>query len=156
MTFTDYLIDISLIALVLFQIRGRRLTTRALLLPLAIVGYVAYSYLRGVPTAGNDLFLVAGCAALGATLGGLSNTEIAGRLFVAEATVKTRVNRIFAAVYAHHQGPHAVVGARQAPVGGRERVDPQPGASARGPGEPIRRPWSCRWHIGGAPARLAT
>jgi hypothetical protein len=72
MTFTDYLIDISLIALVLVQIRGRRLTTRALLLPLAIVGYVAYSYLRGVPTAGNDLFLVAGCAALGATLGGLS------------------------------------------------------------------------------------
>ena len=72
MTFTDYLIDISLIALVLFQIRGRRLTTRALLLPLAIVGYVAYSYLRGVPTAGNDLYLVAGCAALGAALGGLS------------------------------------------------------------------------------------
>jgi len=72
MTFTDYLIDIGLIALVLVQIRGRRLTTRALLLPLAIVGYVAYSYLRGVPTAGNDLFLVAGCAALGATLGGLS------------------------------------------------------------------------------------
>jgi hypothetical protein len=74
MTFTDYLIDISLIALVLFQIRGRRLTTRALLLPLAIVGYVAYSYLRGVPTAGNDLYLVAGCAALGAALGGLSGT----------------------------------------------------------------------------------
>ena len=72
MTFTDYLIDISLIALVLVQIRGRRLTTRALLLPLGIVSYVAYSYLRGVPTAGNDLFLVAGCAALGATLGGLS------------------------------------------------------------------------------------
>jgi hypothetical protein len=74
MTFTDYLIDISLIALVLLQVRGRRLTTRALLLPLGIVGYVAYSYLRGVPTAGNDLFLVAACAALGATLGGLSGT----------------------------------------------------------------------------------
>jgi hypothetical protein len=72
MTFSDYLIDISLIALVVFQIRGRRLTTRALLLPLGIVSWVAYSYLRGVPTAGNDLFLVVGCAALGATLGGLS------------------------------------------------------------------------------------
>ena len=72
MTFTDYLIDISLIALVLFQVRGRRLTTKALLLPLGIVGYVAYTYLRGVPTAGNDLFLVAGCAAVGATLGGLA------------------------------------------------------------------------------------
>ena len=72
MTFSDYLIDISLIALVVFQIRGRRLTTRALLLPLGIVSWVAYSYLRGVPTAGNDLFLVVGCAVLGATLGGLS------------------------------------------------------------------------------------
>ena len=72
MTFTDYLIDISLIALVVLQVRGRRLTTRTLLLPLAIVGYVAFTYLRGVPTAGNDLFLVAGCAALGAALGGLS------------------------------------------------------------------------------------
>ena len=72
MTSTDYLIDITLIALVLFQVRGRRLTTKALLLPLGIVGYVAYTYLRGVPTAGNDLFLVAGCAAVGATLGGLA------------------------------------------------------------------------------------
>ena len=45
---------------------------------------------------------------------GLSNKEIAGRLFVAEATVKTHVNRIFAktgsrdraqaTVYAHRQG----------------------------------------------------
>lgn len=72
MTFSDYLIDIGLMALVLVQIRGRRLTPGSLLLPLGVVGYVAASYLRGVPTAGNDLFLVAGCALLGATLGALS------------------------------------------------------------------------------------
>ena len=74
MTFSDYLIDIGLIGLVLLQVRGRRLTTRALVLPLAIVGYVAVTYLRGVPTAGNDLLLVIGCALVGATLGGLSGT----------------------------------------------------------------------------------
>lgn len=74
MTFSDYLIDFGLIGLVLLQIRGRRLTTRALLLPLGIVGYVALSYLRSVPTAGNDLLLVAGCAVVGAVLGGLSGT----------------------------------------------------------------------------------
>jgi hypothetical protein len=72
MTFTDYLIDISLILIVLFQVRGRRITARSLLLPVGIVTYVACTYLRGVPTAGNDLFLVLGCAAGGALLGGLA------------------------------------------------------------------------------------
>jgi hypothetical protein len=75
MTFTDYLIDISLVAIVLFQIRGRRLSTMQLLLPVGIVAYVAYTYLRAIPTAGNDLVLVIGAAAVGALLGGL-----AGRL----------------------------------------------------------------------------
>ena len=72
MTFTDYLIDISLIGLVLVQVRSRRLTVKALLLPLGLVSYVAYTYLRGIPTAHNDLFLVVGAALIGATLGGLA------------------------------------------------------------------------------------
>jgi hypothetical protein len=72
MTFSDYLIDISLIGLVLIQVKSRRLTVRALLLPIGIVAYVAFSYLKGIPTAGNDLLLVIGAAAIGATLGGLA------------------------------------------------------------------------------------
>jgi hypothetical protein len=72
MTITDYLIDISLISLVLFQVRGRRLTTKSLLLPVAIVAYVAVTYLKAIPTSGNDLFLIIGCAAIGATLGALA------------------------------------------------------------------------------------
>ncbi|HEY1652918.1 MAG TPA: hypothetical protein VGG09_13625 [Acidimicrobiales bacterium] len=72
MTFSDYLIDITLIALVLVQIRARRLTVKALLLPLGLVSYVAYTYLRGVPTSHNDLYLVVGAAVVGATLGGLA------------------------------------------------------------------------------------
>jgi hypothetical protein len=72
MTSSDYIIDIALIGVVLLQIRGRRLTTTALLVPLAIVAYVAFKYLRGIPTAGNDLVLVAGCAAVGIVLGSLS------------------------------------------------------------------------------------
>src|SRR5580698_4306943 len=72
MTFSDYLIDISLIGLVLFQVRGRRITTHALLLPVGIVIYVAFTYLKAIPTAGNDLFLILGCAAVGALLGGLA------------------------------------------------------------------------------------
>jgi hypothetical protein len=72
MTISDYLIDITLISLVLIQIRSRKLSVKALLLPLGLVGYVAYEYLRGVPTAHNDLFLVVGAAVVGATLGGLA------------------------------------------------------------------------------------
>jgi hypothetical protein len=79
MTFSDYLIDITLIGLVLVQIRARRLTVKALLLPLGLVSYVAYTYLRGVPTAHNDLFLVVGAAAVGATLGALAGTFTAVR-----------------------------------------------------------------------------
>ncbi len=69
MTLTDYAIDIALIALVALQIRGRRLTARSLILPVALVGWAAASYLHGIPTAGNDLFLVVGGAAAGITLG---------------------------------------------------------------------------------------
>lgn len=72
MTTSDYLIDITLIGIVLLQVRGRRLTTRSLLLPVGIVAYVASEYLRGIPTAGNDLVLVLGCAAVGALLGALA------------------------------------------------------------------------------------
>jgi hypothetical protein len=72
MTFTDYLIDITLVSIVLVQLRGRKLTARALMLPVAIVAYVAITYLKAIPTSGNNLFLIVGCAAVGATLGGLA------------------------------------------------------------------------------------
>ena len=71
MSLTDYVLDIALIALVLLQVRGTRVTPRSLLLPFVIVGWAAANYLKGVPTAGNDLLLVGGCVAVGALLGGL-------------------------------------------------------------------------------------
>lgn len=69
MTFADYLIDILLVAVVLLQVRGRRLTLRATLVPVAIVVWAAVEYLHGVPTAGNDLLLVVLAAGLGTLLG---------------------------------------------------------------------------------------
>ena len=87
MTFTDYLIDISLIALVLVQVKSRRLTVKALLLPIGIVAYVAFNFLKGIPTAHNDLVLVIGAIAIGGTLGGL-----AGKF----TTVTRRAEGVFA------------------------------------------------------------
>lgn len=72
MTFSDYAIDIALIAVVFLQVRGRRLTTRSLLIPVLLVSWAAVNYLHGIPTSGNDLLLVVGTASVGATLGILS------------------------------------------------------------------------------------
>jgi hypothetical protein len=72
MTLTDYAMDIALIGLVFLQIRDRRLTIRSLVLPVALVGIAANTYLHGIPTAGNDLVLVVGGAAAGAVLGTLA------------------------------------------------------------------------------------
>lgn len=69
MTATDYILDLGLIGLVLVQVRGRRLTLHSLLLPVGIVAWVAHTYLTSVPTAGNDLLLVAVCSAVGLALG---------------------------------------------------------------------------------------
>lgn len=72
MTATDWIIDLALISVVLVQVRGRRLTLRSTLLPVALCVWAAIVYLHGVPTAGNDLVLAAGAAALGVTLGTLA------------------------------------------------------------------------------------
>ena len=72
MTFTDWLVNIALVATVLRQIRWNRMDARFVILPLALVGVAAASYLRTIPTAGNDLVLVAALALVGITFGGLS------------------------------------------------------------------------------------
>lgn len=67
MTTFDYLLNIALVALVVLQLRGRRLDRRGLLLPLALVAWAATQYLHGIPTSGNDELLVA--LGIGAGLG---------------------------------------------------------------------------------------
>jgi hypothetical protein len=69
MTLTDYLIDSALVLLVLLQIKERRLTIKALVRPLIIVGIAAANYVHGIPTAGNDLLLVGSLGTLGLLIG---------------------------------------------------------------------------------------
>jgi hypothetical protein len=69
MSFTDYLIDSTLVLLVLFQIKERPLTTKMLVRPVIIVGIAVATYLNGIPTAGNDLVLVAVLALVGLSIG---------------------------------------------------------------------------------------
>ncbi len=69
MPITDYLLNGALIALVIMQIRGRRLSLHSILLPLAIVGYVAVRFLHGIPGGAGNLELVATGLVAGASLG---------------------------------------------------------------------------------------
>ena len=72
MNFTDWLVNIALVALVLRQIRWNRIDRRFIVLPLVLVGVAASNYLKTVPTAGNDLVLVIALMCVGITFGGLS------------------------------------------------------------------------------------
>jgi hypothetical protein len=69
MTTTSWIIDIALVLIVFRQLREERLTIRTILLPLAIMGWAGYTYLHGVPTAGNDLVLMGLLAGVGAIFG---------------------------------------------------------------------------------------
>ncbi len=76
MTTSDYIIDISLVLLVLLQIKERPLTDRSLIRPIVILGVAVANYLHGIPTAGNDLLLLAVLASLGAAIGLASGATV--------------------------------------------------------------------------------
>ena len=69
MSTTDYIVNGLLIALVIRQIHGKKLTAFGLIWPVGVVVWAGYSYLHGIPTAGNDLLLVMTGISVGATLG---------------------------------------------------------------------------------------
>ena len=69
MTTTDWIIDIALVLIVFRQMREERLTARTVLIPLAIIGWAASTYLHSIPTAGNDLVLIAAFAGVGIAFG---------------------------------------------------------------------------------------
>lgn len=69
MTIFDYLLYGALIAPVVSQVNGRRVNLRWLVLPVAVVAYVAFRYLHGIPTSGANLDLAMAGAGAGLLLG---------------------------------------------------------------------------------------
>lgn len=76
MNTSTYLIDSALVLLVLLQIKERTLTNRQLIRPLVILGIAVASYLKGIPTQGNDLVLLGVLAAIGAVIGIASGVTV--------------------------------------------------------------------------------
>jgi hypothetical protein len=72
MTTTDYILNSLFVLLVLRQARERALDRRSIVVPLIILFFVAETYLHTIPTAGNDLVLVAALASIGLASGLLS------------------------------------------------------------------------------------
>jgi hypothetical protein len=69
MTTTDYLINAAFLLLVFRQSRERELDRRSIVVPLVLIFFVAQMYLHSIPTAGNDLVLIAALATVGLALG---------------------------------------------------------------------------------------
>jgi hypothetical protein len=69
MTTTEYLLNVAFVLLVLRQAKERELDRRSVIVPLVLMFFVGSQYLHTLPTAGNDLILIVGLAAVGLTLG---------------------------------------------------------------------------------------
>ncbi|MDQ2959379.1 MAG: hypothetical protein M3Y42_20760, partial [Actinomycetota bacterium] len=69
MTTTEWIINLALVLVVFRQLRTARIDARFVLIPLALVGWSAHTYLHSIPTAGNDLTLLVALGALGAAFG---------------------------------------------------------------------------------------
>lgn len=69
MTTTEYLLNAAFVLLVLRQARERELDRRSVTVPLILMFFVGAQYLHTLPTAGNDLLLILGLAAVGLVLG---------------------------------------------------------------------------------------
>jgi hypothetical protein len=69
MSTSTYIFDSALVLLVLWQIKERPMTARLLVRPLVILAAVVATYFQTIPTAGNDLLLIAAVGLIGATIG---------------------------------------------------------------------------------------
>jgi hypothetical protein len=68
----DYILGVSALALILFNMRRHELTDRRLRRPVIIAAGICIAFLHGVPTAGADGVLVATCMLIGGTCGAVS------------------------------------------------------------------------------------
>jgi hypothetical protein len=107
MTTGQLLLNFGILAFVLRTGLGtRRLTRRRFTLPIAIVAVVGLTFLRTVPTAGNDVTLDVGLGLAGIALGVLAGSLMAVYRDRSNGSIVTRAGAAYAAVWT------AVIGGR--------------------------------------------
>jgi hypothetical protein len=88
MTTFEYALNLSLVALVVLQIRGIKLTAAALVVPFAMTAWAASQILHTIPTGGNDVALEVAFGCAGAVLGVLAGLATSVRRDGAAALAK--------------------------------------------------------------------
>lgn len=94
MSITSYLLDSALVLLVLLQIKEQALSTKSLLRPLLFVSGAVAIYFTSLPTAGNDLVLIAGLGLFGLLIGTASGQATVVRLRPTDGAVTVRAGWI--------------------------------------------------------------
>ena len=69
MTNTDWIIDIALVLIVFRQLREEAISKATFIIPIAMISFAAKNYLHSIPTAGNDLTLIALFTGIGIVFG---------------------------------------------------------------------------------------
>ena len=97
MNTTDYIVNVSLVLIVLRQLKGGRLTAAGLLVPVLLIAATAFYYLRSIPTAGDDVVLEATLAGAGLVLGTLCG--LATRVWRADGGIFVKAGPVAAALW---------------------------------------------------------
>ena len=97
MGITEWIISIALIAVVIRQLRGRKLTLVGLLWPVPLVAWGAVEYLGGVPADLTDWAFVAALVGIGLTLG--AGCAVLTRVYREDGVVKARAGWLAAALW---------------------------------------------------------
>lgn len=106
MTTTLWIIDITLIALVLLQIRRRRLTLVQILLPIALVLWAGIAFVHSVPLGGHNLLVIGALVLTGALLGAMIG--LTTHMSRADGRVTTRAGVVAAALWIAGMGARLV------------------------------------------------
>jgi len=102
MTPTLWILDIIFIALVVLQVRARRLTLLQILLPFALVLWASLTYVHSIPTEGNSRTVLALAALAGGVLGGAAGGTT--HVYLAERQVITRAGITAAVIWIFGMG----------------------------------------------------
>lgn len=119
MSFEDVVVELALVAVVVRQLRGRRVTTLGLLWPLGLVAWAGSRYLTTAPSTGGDATLltvgVLAGAGLGLACAASTRVDLADGAPVARATAVAAAlwvvgvgGRLAFALVAEHGGGPAI------------------------------------------------